>query len=55
MSKGRGKVGLLNSGGVKMALIFVILNSEVLLNILLKLEGRMPRQMVATGYIPTSI
>ena len=47
MSKGRGKVGLLNSGWVKMALIFVILN--------LKLEGRMPRQMVGTGYIPTSI
>ena len=47
MSKGRGKVGLLNSGGVKMALIFVILN--------LKLEGRMPPQMVGTGYIPTSI
>ena len=27
MSKGIGKVGLLNSGGVKMTLIFVILNS----------------------------
>ena len=27
MSKGRGKVGLLNSGGMKMSLSFVILNT----------------------------
>ena len=55
MSKGIGKVGLLTSGGVKMSLIFVILNSEELVNILSKLEGRMARQMVETGNIPTSI
>ena len=38
-----------------MSLIFVILNWEVLVNILLKLEGTMLRQMLETGYILTSI
>ena len=55
MSKGKGKVGLLNSGGVKRSLIFVILNWEVLVNVLLKLEGTMLRQKLDTGYILTSI